>query len=340
MGIFNSKSKDDGIVLTSRIRLARNIDKIPFPHIMDQKQAGGVIDDVFSSITQSNAMMKNEFKQIKLRDLNSLDRLSMVEKHIISIDLAKNHEKAGLLINKDEDVSIMINEEDHIRLQVLYPGLQLKKAYEYASRLDDLIEERITYAFDNELGYLTSCPTNLGTGMRASVMLHLPALTITKNITNILNTVSQIGMTIRGIYGEGSNIMGNMYQISNQVTLGLSEEEILNNLEAITKKIVDQEMKARSVLLEKQKDEFEDDIYRALGTLRYSRILSSSECLKLISRVRMGIEMGIIDDVKMDTLNNLIEGIQPATLQLREGKELDEKERDIIRAKVVRETLK
>lgn len=340
MGIFNSKSKDDGIVLTSRIRLARNIDKIPFPHIMDQKQAGGVIDDVFSSITQSNAMMKNEFKQIKLRDLNSLDRLSMVEKHIISIDLAKNHEKAGLLINKDEDVSIMINEEDHIRLQVLYPGLQLKKAYEYASRLDDLIEEKVTYAFDNELGYLTSCPTNLGTGMRASVMLHLPALTITKNITNILNTVSQIGMTIRGIYGEGSNIMGNMYQISNQVTLGLSEEEILNNLEAITKKIVDQEMKARSVLLEKQKDEFEDDIYRALGTLRYSRILSSSECLKLISRVRMGIEMGIIDDVKMDTLNNLIEGIQPATLQLREGKELDEKERDIIRAKVVRETLK
>lgn len=340
MGISNSKSKDDWIVLTSRIRLARNIDKIPFPHMMDQKQADRVIDDVFSSITQSNAIMKNEFKQIKIRDLNSLDRLSMVEKHIISIDLAKNHEKAGLLINKDEDVSIMINEEDHVRLQVLYPGLQLKKAYEYASRLDDLIEEKLTYAFDNELGYLTSCPTNLGTGMRASVMLHLPALSITKNITNILNTVSQLGMTIRGIYGEGSNIMGNMYQISNQVTLGLSEEEILNNLEAITKKIAAQEMKARSVLLEKQKDEFEDDIYRALGILRYSRILSSSECLKLISRVRMGIEMGIIDDVKMDALNSLIEGIQPATLQLREGKELDEKERDIIRAKVVRETLK
>lgn len=335
-----SKSKDDGIVLTSRIRLARNIDKIPFPHMMDNNQAEGVIDDVFSSITKSNSAMENEFKQIKLRDLNSLERLSMVEKHIISIDLAKNYEKAGLLINKDEDISIMINEEDHIRLQVLYPGLQLKKAYEYASKLDDLIEEDITYAFSNELGYLTSCPTNLGTGIRASVMLHLPALSITKNIGNILDTVSQIGMTIRGIYGEGSNIMGNMYQISNQVTLGLSEEEILNNLEAITKKIVDQEMKARSVLLEKQKCEFEDDIYRALGILRYSRILSSSECLNLISKVRMGIEMGIIDDIKMDTLNSLIAAIQPGTLQLKEGKKLDEKQRDMIRAGVVRETLK
>lgn len=340
MGLFNAKSKDDGIVLTSRVRLARNIDKMPFPHILNKEQADEVINEVSAAVLESNSAVAKNFKLMRLRDVKPIERQSMVEKHLISMDLANNYQRAGLLIDKDEDVSIMINEEDHIRLQVLYPGFRIREAYDYASKLDDLIEEKITYAYNSELGYLTSCPTNVGTGIRASVMLHLPALSATRNINNILNTVTQLGMTIRGLYGEGSNVMGNIYQISNQVTLGLSEEEIINNLIAVTQKIVDQEMKARSIMLEKQRGEFEDSIYRALGILKYARVMTSSECLNLLSRVRMGIEMGILKDVDMDIVNKLIVDSQPATLQLKEGKELGTDERDLIRARVVRESLK
>lgn len=340
MGLFNAKSKDDGIVLTSRVRLARNIDKMPFPHILNKEQADEVINEVSAAVLESNSAVAKNFKLMRLRDVKPIERQSMVEKHLISMDLANNYQRAGLLIDKDEDVSIMINEEDHIRLQVLYPGFRIREAYDYASKLDDLIEEKMTYAYDSELGYLTSCPTNVGTGIRASVMLHLPALSATRNINNILNTVTQLGMTIRGLYGEGSNVMGNIYQISNQVTLGLSEEEIINNLIAVTQKIVDQEMKARSIILEKQRGEFEDSIYRSLGILKYARVMTSSECLNLLSRVRMGIEMGILKDVDMDTVNKLIVDSQPATLQLKEGKELGTDERDFLRARVVRESLK
>lgn len=340
MGLFNAKSKDDGIVLTSRVRLARNIDKMPFPHILNNEQSDEVINEVSAAVLESNSAVAKNFKLMRLRDVKPIERQSMVEKHLISMDLANNYQRAGLLIDKDEDASIMINEEDHIRLQVLYPGFRIREAYDYASKLDDLIEEKITYAYDSELGYLTSCPTNVGTGIRASVMLHLPALSATRNINNILNTVTQLGMTIRGLYGEGSNVMGNIYQISNQVTLGLSEEEIINNLIAVTQKIVDQEMKARSIMLEKQRGDFEDSIYRALGILKYARVMASSECLNLLSRVRMGIEMGILKDVDMDIVNKLIIDSQPATLQLKEGKELGTDERDLIRARVVRESLK
>lgn len=340
MGISNSSSKNDNIILTSRIRLARNIYKMPFPHLMNQEQGEKVINDVSSAILESNSSIANDFKSIKMKELTELERLSMVEKHIISIDFARAYEKAGLVLDKNQNVSIMINEEDHVRLQVLYPGFKIREAYEYASKLDDLLEERISYAFDGDLGYLTSCPTNVGTGIRASVMLHLPALSFTKNINNILNSVTQLGMTIRGMYGEGSNAMGNIYQISNQVTLGLSEEEIINNLIAITQKIVDQEVRARQIFIEKQEVELEDDIYRALGILKYARYISTSESLNLLSRVRLGVEMEIIKDMDINTIDKLIDNVQPATLQLLEGRELDTAERDIIRARVVRETLK
>jgi protein arginine kinase len=340
MSSFFSKSNDTDIVLTSRIRLARNIDNMPFPQTLSQEQYNKVISEVSASILESNSVISNEFRLLRLRDLRPLERLSMVEKHLISLDLANNYPRSAVLLNRDENVSIMINEEDHIRLQVIYPGLKLKEAYEYASRIDDLIEERITYAYDDKLGYLTSCPTNVGTGIRASVMLHLPALTLSKNIDNIINTVTQVGMAIRGLYGEGTNAMGNIYQISNQITLGFSEEEIINNLIAVTTKIIDQERKTRDIILEKQKIEIEDNVYRSLGTLRYARTLSSSECLDLLSRVRMGVEMGIIKDIDVKNLNELIVNTQPATLQLIEGRELSEKERDILRAKLVRETLR
>lgn len=340
MSWFFSKSNDADIVLTSRVRLARNIDNIPFPHMMSKEQSNKVIQDISSSIIESNAFIANEFRVIRLENLNYLDRTSMVEKHLISKDLINNYEKAAVLLNRDENVSIMINEEDHIRLQVIYPGMNLKEAYDYATKIDDLIEERVTYSYDGKLGYLTSCPTNVGTGIRASVMVHLPALTITRNIDNIVKTVTQVGMTIRGLYGEGSNIMGNIYQISNQVTLGFTEEEIINNLTAVTTKIIDQEKRMRQFLMEKQLVDMEDSVYRALGILKYARKLETSESLNLISRIRMGLEMGIIKDINVKNLNELLVNVQPATLQMIEGRELSEKERDVTRARIVRETLR
>lgn len=339
MAWFFSKSNEADIVLTSRIRLARNIENKPFPQMLKADEANKVIDMAAESIIDSNSAIAKDFNLIRLKDLTPLKRLSLVEKHLVSMDLVNNYERAGVLLNRDENVSIMINEEDHIRLQIIYPGLKLKEAYEYASRIDDLIEERLTYAYDARLGYLTSCPTNVGTGIRASVMLHLPALTLTKNINNIIHSVTQVGMTIRGIYGEGSNVMGNIYQISNQVTLGLSEEEIINNLIAITSKIVDQERKAREILLEKQRLEIEDDIYRAIGILKYSRFITTQECLNLLSKVRMGIEMGIITDIDVTKINELLVKVQPATLQIIENRELDSRERDVVRSKIARETL-
>lgn len=339
MAWFFSKSSDEGIVLTSRIRLARNINGIPFPHLMDKETAEKVIDDIKSSILDSNSAISRDFDVIKLSEINQNQMLSMVEKHLISNDLINNRDISAVMVNKDNNVSIMINEEDHIRLQVIYPGFKLKEAFDMASKIDDLIEERITYAYDTKLGYLTSCPTNVGTGLRASVMLHLPALTMTKNINNIITTINQVGLTIRGLYGEGSNALGNVYQISNQITLGLSEEEIINNLIAVTKKIVEKEKKAREILLEKQSIELEDELYRSLGILKYARSISTHECLELISKVRMGVEMGIIKDVEMDKLNELFVNVQPATLQIIESRELSPKDRDIIRANLIRKTL-
>lgn len=327
------------IILTSRIRLARNLANMPYPQMLNSEQAGEVIDKVASSITGSNSAISGDFQVIRLKDMDELRRVSLFERHIVSGDLVNNYSRAGLVISRQQDVSVMINEEDHIRLQVIYPGFKIKAAYEYANRLDDLMEENLTYAYDDKLGYLTSCPTNVGTGIRASVMLHLPALAITKNMSNIIDTVTQVGMTIRGIYGEGSNVMGNMYQVSNQVTLGLSEEEIINNLTAVTKKITMQEERARSLLFEKQKDELEDDIFRALGILKYARTISTSEGLNLLSRVRMGIEMGIIRDIEISRINELLVNIQPATLQLNTGFSGESRKRDNIRAKILREAL-
>lgn len=327
------------IILTSRIRLARNLANMPYPHMLNSEQAGEVIDKVASSITGSNSAISGDFQVIRLKDMDELSRVSLFEKHIVSADLVNNYSRAGLVISRKQDVSVMINEEDHIRLQVIYPGFKIKEAYEYANRLDDLMEENLTFAYDDKLGYLTSCPTNVGTGIRASVMLHLPALAITKNMNNIIDTVTQVGMTIRGIYGEGSNVMGNMYQVSNQVTLGLSEEEIINNLTAVTKKITIQEERARNLLFEKQKDELEDDIYRALGILKYARTISTSEGLNLLSKVRMGIEMGIIRDIEINSINELLVNIQPATLQLNTGFSGESRKRDKTRARILREAL-
>lgn len=340
MDWVQSNGPESDIVLSSRIRLARNIKGYRFPHVMDKEEANKVIQECSSAIMESSTALAKEFRLIRLSELTPVDRLSLVERHIISPVLAENAEGSALLLNKDNTVSIMINEEDHIRLQVIYAGLQLKEAYDLASMLDDVIEEKLDYAYDQRLGYLAACPTNIGTGMRASVMIHLPALSITGSINGVLNAVAQVGLTIRGMYGEGSDVQGNIYQISNQVTLGLSEEEIISNLIAVTKQIVDQEKAARKRLQDNNMVQIEDNAWRSLGILKSARILSSKECLNLISNVRLGVDIGIIDNINSAMLNELTINTQPGTLMKLEGKELDPDSRDIKRAQYVREKLK
>lgn len=330
---------NNNIVLTSRIRLARNLQGIPFPHMLNHEKSQEVINDIYNAITQNEINYENQFKLIKLNDIEEPERLSMVEKHLISKEHTSNYQNAAVLINNKNNVSIMINEEDHIRLQVMENNFNLKEIYELASKTDDVIEERITYAYDNKLGYLTSCPTNLGTGIRASVMLHLPALSLIKNIDNVTGTVNQVGMTIRGFYGEGSSSMGNIYQISNQITLGLSEDEIINNIIGVTKKIIDNEYTARELIMRKQALELEDDIYRSLGMLKYTRIISASESLNLLSKVRMGIELDIIKDIEIKQIDDLFVKVQPATIQLTIGETANDRDRDAERAKILREEL-
>jgi protein arginine kinase len=233
----------------------------------------------------------------------------------------------------------MINEEDHIRLQCITSGFNLEEAYDMANKLDNLLEEKLDYAFDEKYGYLAACPTNIGTGLRASVMLHLPALAMKSDMSKVLNAVTQVGMTIRGLFGEGSKGEGDLYQVSNQITLGLSEEEIMNNLKAVVSQIIEREQWSREQILKNHRYELEDRMYRSLGLLKYAVLLNSKDCLNLISDVRMGVEMGIIKDVNIDTLNYLLVETQPATLQLMSNTLLSDKDRDFNRAKMVRQKL-
>ncbi|KPU42664.1 putative ATP:guanido phosphotransferase [Oxobacter pfennigii] len=337
---IESKGPDSNIVLSSRIRLARNISGYHFPHVMNDEESKKIIKKLSTFMLKENRMPAGNFQLIEMADISHIERMSLVEKHVISPRLAENYKNSAVIVNDDSTVSIMINEEDHIRLQTINPGLQLWEAYKLADNIDDTIEERLDYAFDQRAGYLTVCPTNIGTGIRASVMIHLPALSMTKNLNEILNAITQVGLTIRGIYGEGSNTQGNLYQISNQITLGLSEEEIISNLAAVTGQIINMERIERAKLLQSGRARMEDSIWRALGILQNARVLSNNESLGLMSNVRLGIELGIIKDIDITTLNKLMINTQPATLIKLEGKDLDTESRDVKRAKYVRENLK
>ncbi|SHH70223.1 protein arginine kinase [Caloranaerobacter azorensis DSM 13643] len=334
----NNKPKD--IVVSTRIRLARNIEDFLFPEIMTIESANEVINRVRDSIIEGNTILSREFDFFRTKEISPLDRQVFVEKHIISPGLISNPEKSAFLLRKDEKVTVMINEEDHIRIQVLLPGLELEEGWDLCSKIDDIIEENVKYAFDEKLGYLTSCPTNVGTGMRASVMLHLPSLVMTGHINKVLQAVTQVGLTVRGLYGEGTDALGNLFQISNQTTLGETEEEIIEKLKKIVLQIIDHEKESRQRLMNLKRIEVEDRIYRSLGILKNSRIITSKESMKLLSDVRMGIEMGIINDIDLEKINNLMILSQPASIQKYSGRGLNARERDIKRAEMIREYLK
>lgn len=337
---MDSDAPESDIVISSRIRIARNIKGIKFPHLMSRVDAESVFHGVQLAISQPEIRDSfSEMELVELMELSSLERRILMEKHLISPDLLKEHEKKAVVISDDERISIMLNEEDHLRIQCLLPGLQLLQGWRFADKLDDMLEQTLEYAFTEQLGYLTVCPTNVGTGLRASAMLHLPGLGMLNQMNRVVNAISKLGLTVRGLYGEGTEALGNMYQVSNQITLGLTEEEIIDKLTSVIKQLIEQERAARQALYRDNQYPLEDKIYRAYGILKYCRTLSTDEVMKLISDVRLGMELKIINQVSSQALNELITMTTPAYLQKYANKEISPQERDILRAKIVRQKI-
>mgnify|MGYP001337976805 CR=1 FL=1 len=330
---------DSDIVLSSRIRLARNIANITFPTVAEESELGTVEKTIRSKYEQQTIGAYENFNFIPMNKLTEIEKRVLVEKHLISPHLTKQTFGAGTLLSKNEQVSIMLNEEDHIRIQVYFPGFQLSKALDEAFLIDDWLEETIDYAFDEQKGYLTSCPTNLGTGMRASVMMHLPALVLTDQIKRMIPAINQFGLVVRGIYGEGSEALGNIFQVSNQITLGKSEQDIVEDLQSVVSQLIDLERKSRQYLLENSKLNLEDRIFRSYGVLKHSRIIESDEAARCLSDVRLGIDLDMIQNVPQTILNELLVLTQPGFLQRYAKKVLKPYERDVLRASLIRERL-
>lgn len=323
---------DADIVISSRVRLARNIRKLPFPPLASDEQREKVFQLAETVLQNQEEEQKHELRMLSMSSLSAISRQVLVEKHLISPLLARESRFSALILRDDEVISIMVNEEDHFRIQCLFPGLQLEKAWQEASRYDDFLESKVEYAFHEEKGYLTACPTNVGTGLRASVMLHLPALVITQQINRILAAVNQVGLAVRGLYGEGTEIIGNLLQISNQITLGQSEEEIWHNLYGVTKQLINQEKNAREHLLNEGREKLADRAGRAFGILKYARMIDSNEAMQLISDVRLGVDLGLIKNVPVKALNELLVLTRPGCLQYLKGRALSAYERDLERA--------
>lgn len=321
-------------MISSRIRLARNIKGIPFTGRMTVEQKKAVCTKVKEV---ASAIPGYKFDYIDMENVTAIQAGSMVEEHLISVEFANNREGEGLLLDRKHNVSVMINEEDHLRIQVLGRGEKLATLYETASEIDDALDEKLHFAFSEKLGYLTHCPTNLGTGLRASVMMHLPALHESGLINKIINTVSQVGLTVRGMYGEGSEPAGCVYQVSNQITLGISEKDTIERLEDIVRQIARNEAVLREKMLENIS--IEDRVFRSYGIAREARIMSSQEFMKLMSDIRLGIEGGLLNlDTKV--LDELCIKVQPYTLMLYGGEGMEIRQRDIKRAEIVRDKLK
>lgn len=326
------------IAVSSRLRLARNLKDIPFPSQANDEKLKTVMKNGIKILNGNSDF--TGFKVVKLETLSPIEASFLVEKRLISFTLANiNRPYRACIYNTNEVTSIMINEEDHYRIQCMLPGFQLKKVWEHIDTVDNKIEEKTEYAFNNIEGFLTSCPTNVGTGLRASVMLHLPALFLSNKLNESLSEVSKKGYTVRGFYGEGSDFQGNLFQISNQSTLGLTEIQILENLEIIVRDLIEKEQIERDRLKMHSIDKIEDRVMRSYGILTNAKIISTTEAIDLLSNIRFGIEMGIINKNGYDTINYLMLKTQPGYLQLIKGYKMNQKQRGVARASLIRELL-
>ncbi|MBR7071003.1 MAG: protein arginine kinase [Clostridia bacterium] len=328
---YCEQSNENPLVISTRIRLARNLSDIPFPSRMNEEQRKDLCHRVEKAVSESNSPFSKSLKFIDMKDVPENERFAMVERHVVSHGFVADNRTRALILSDDESISIMVGEEDHLRIQVLLPGLQLEKAYDIAEQLDTLLGDQLHFAFDDRLGFLTECPTNLGTGLRASVMLHLPVMESRGEIAALADSVGKIGFTVRGLYGEGTKAAASLYQISNQITLGISEKNALDNLKIITTQLVEKEQQEQKTLNRLQ---MEDLCMRAYGVLQNARMMSSEEMMKLLSRIQLGQRMGILNS-PVSPIQLLVEG-QPYMLMRRFG-QMGADERDLYRANMIRD---
>lgn len=337
---YEESELDNNIVISSRVRLARNSKQYPFSNVINDNQSLELIKNVKDAVYNCSVPLKDHFEYINLNEKSVIEKYAMLENHTISPELLNKKRPTGILLQDDDAASILINEEDHIRIQTIYSGYNIDKAWNLADKLDDIIEESINYAFDKDYGYLTSCVTNTGTGLRASFMIHIPMLEMSGQLSNISQSINKFGMTLRGIYGESSKPLGSIYQISNQITIGKTEHEIIENLKSITNQIIESETMIKESILKNQKDEFLDRIYRSYGILSYCKKIDAMEAMKLLSDVRLGIMTGILEIPNLKTnIYNIMMNIQPGNLQKMLGKQCNEHEIDIERARFINQQL-
>jgi len=337
---YIDQGPDSDVIISSRVRLARNLDRYPFPHKLDKKQARDVAKEIVEAFYGSEQDRKRHYVDVDLSTLSAEDLESLVEKRLISEDLAREKAGARAIISRDESLSLMVNEEDHIRIQSMKAGLDLEGAYQSAYLVALSLEQSLPLAYSEQYGFLTACPTNTGTGMRASVMAHLPGLVQSGQIRAVLESLGKMGFAVRGLYGEHSKAEGNLFQISNQLTLGLSEEDLLSDLRRMIQQMLEKERQARRMLYQKPPIDLEDRVERALALLRNARLMTTEEAQKLISEVRLGVAMGILLDVNIPTLNRIASVIGPASIQKANGRPLNAQERDMARATLIRDLLK
>jgi protein arginine kinase len=335
---LRGKGPESDIVISSRIRLARNLAAFPFTNRASAHQKAEIEGLLRERIAKLE--LDPGLSYVNVPGLSLLDRQFLVERQLISRELAAADGPRGVALGPQETVSVMVNEEDHLRLQVMRSGFTLEEAWHDIDKVDDLLEQRVNYAFSEEFGYLTACPTNVGTGMRASVMLHLPALVLTKQIEKVFRALQKINLAVRGLYGEGSRASGDFYQISNQVTLGKAEGAILGEIREVIPQIITYERQARKSLINESRQALQDRVARAFGTLCSATMMTSEETMDLLSSVRLGINLGLLEEITIPTVNELFIHTQPAHLQKLMGSSLDGEERNSARARYLRTRLR
>ena len=327
---------ENNIIISSRVRLARNYEDLPFDVAQRPEYAAMCVARTTGALNVTGA--DEGFDLIRLRDLTDNERHSLEESRLISRDLLGTPDTAAVMVQRSDAVSLMMNEDDHLRIQAVRPGLDLLSAAAACFRVDDALSRQVVFAFDEQLGYLTACPTNTGTGMRASLLMHLPMLTLLKQMGNVGQIVAKVGLNIRGVYGEGSEALGNIYQVSNQVTLGRTEQEIISTVSAVGHQLTDMELALRDKSLRSTRAQLEDSIFRAWGIMKHARILPLNEFFKHWSGVRLGAAMGLLS-VSLETLDAMLDQMQEAHLRAYAQKPLEGIELDELRAARVRRML-
>lgn len=338
---LDASGDESDVVLSTRVRLARNLQGHAFTRRLAADERSAILEQV-AEVARSKTRLSGG-RRVDMAELQPVSRQVLLERHLISRELAGEPGSelagSGLLLDEEEQLGVMVNEEDHLRMQSLLSGLRLEDAWGRVDALDDELGSHLPFAYHPQFGYLTSCPTNAGTGLRASILIHLPGLVLTKEIGKVLQGINQVGLTFRGLYGEGSEVVGNFFQISNQTTLGRSEEDLIDHLLKIARQVIEYERRARGILVRDAPGIIEDKIWRAFGLLRYARSLSFDECMNLLSGVRLGVSMKLVPAPSVDTLNRIMIFSQLAHLCQAAGRELTEQEADRHRASYVRQVL-